>query len=95
MLHHPFTPSFVIDVSKAWGRKIEAITAYESQFGFDHGAARTEIGAQRFLELLADRASFHGSMVGAVRGEAFFSAAPIGLDSLPGLGGAGVYRAVL
>jgi N-acetylglucosamine malate deacetylase 1 len=95
MLHHPFTPSFVIDVSEAWGRKIEAITAYESQFGLEHDAARTDNGTQRFLELLADRASFHGSMVGVARGEAFFSAAPIGLDSVPGVGGTGVYRAVL
>lgn len=98
MIHHPFEPSFVIDISSVWERKLEAVASYESQF--DAAATRTEIGGRRFLRLLDDRASFHGSLVGFSRGEPFYSRGPLGLDAPPGAGAdrgrePGAYRAVL
>jgi bacillithiol biosynthesis deacetylase BshB1 len=97
MLHHPFTPSFVVDVSAVWDRKMAVLAVYESQFGHAANVARTEIGSGRFLELLDARAAWHGAMIGAERGEAFHCPGPVGLATLPGLGhdrleGQGAYR---
>ncbi len=84
MLHQPFTPSFVLDVSSVWKRKKEAIWAYESQFGAGRGAT-TEIGTGEFLELLEARSLFHGALIGAERGEPFHQPGPVRVTSLPGL----------
>jgi bacillithiol biosynthesis deacetylase BshB1 len=85
MLHHQFDPSFVVDVSDVWDRKMEAVAAYESQFGTGPGPA-TALAGGRFLELLEARATVHGAMVGVRRAEAYRAAGPIGLSDLPVLG---------
>jgi N-acetylglucosamine malate deacetylase 1 len=84
MAHQPFTPSFVVDVSSVWDRKMGAIRAYESQFA---GSAEpvTEIGGPGFLELLEARAKVHGAMIGVARGEPFHQQGPVPLSFLPGL----------
>ena len=84
MAHHPFTPSFVVDVSSVWDRKMTAVRAYHSQFGADAEPA-TQIGGPRFLELLEARASVHGALIGVDRGEPFHQPGPVALASLPGL----------
>ena len=84
MVHYPFSPSFVVDVSEVWDRKMEAVRAYESQFGPDQGPA-TEIGGPGFLEFLEARAAVHGAMIGTRRGEPFHQPGPVALSSLPGL----------
>jgi bacillithiol biosynthesis deacetylase BshB1 len=84
MLHHPFTPSFVVDVSGVWERKMEAVRAYQSQFGAT-GDPTTEIGGPRFVELLEARAAVYGAMIGAEWGEPFSQPGPVALASLPGL----------
>jgi hypothetical protein len=83
MVHHPFTPSFVIDVSAVWSHRMDAVSAYESQFGRE--THRTEIGGETFLAFLEARARFYGAMAGVEHGEAFYSPGPIALDALPGL----------
>jgi bacillithiol biosynthesis deacetylase BshB1 len=84
MTHHPFTPSFVVDVSSVWDRKMSAVRAYQSQFGGDGGPA-TQIGGPGFLELLDARAAVHGAMIGVDRGEPFYHPGPVALASLPGM----------
>jgi LmbE family N-acetylglucosaminyl deacetylase len=83
LLHAPFTPSFLVDVSDAWEAKMHALEAYESQFALR--GATTEIGGGWFLETLAARATLHGAMIGASRAEGFLSPGPLGLTGLPGL----------
>ncbi|HEX9766481.1 MAG TPA: bacillithiol biosynthesis deacetylase BshB1 [Nitriliruptorales bacterium] len=85
MLHEPFTPSFVVDVSSVWERKMEALTAYESQFGAGSPDAVTEIGNPWFLRYLEARAIVHGAMVGARYGEPYHHLGPALADGLPGL----------
>lgn len=87
MLHHPLIPSFVVDVSAVWPRKMDAVRAHESQFGPGAQDPRTEIGGGEFLTFLESRARFYGAMIGVDRGEAFHSRGPIALDALPGLEG--------
>jgi bacillithiol biosynthesis deacetylase BshB1 len=88
MVHHLFTPSFVLDVSSVWDRKMAAVRAYQSQFAGGPGPA-TEIAGPRFLELLEARASVHGAMVGAEWGEPFHQSGPVAVTALPGLDSAG------
>jgi bacillithiol biosynthesis deacetylase BshB1 len=83
MLHHPFTPSFVVDVSAVWERKWAAIAAYESQFGAATDGT-TELAEGRFLRVVEARARFHGAMIGADHGEAFHSPGPVPFRFLPG-----------
>jgi N-acetylglucosamine malate deacetylase 1 len=84
MIHHPFMPSFVVDISVVWDRKARAIRAYESQFGGEPGAPPTDLADGAFLRIVDARSLVHGAMVGAERGEAYHTAGPVGLPFLPG-----------
>ena len=37
MIHHPFSPSLVVDISSVWDRKMATVAAYQSQFQPDGG----------------------------------------------------------
>jgi bacillithiol biosynthesis deacetylase BshB1 len=92
LLHEPFAPSFVVDVTSVWARRTRAVAAYASQFGEDTGDESTALSGPRFLEVLDARAIWFGAMIGAERGEPFWSAGPLGLDQLPRLGRQDTYR---
>ncbi|MBN1662222.1 MAG: bacillithiol biosynthesis deacetylase BshB1 [Deltaproteobacteria bacterium] len=79
MIHTPFMPSFVIDISSVWERKQEIIKAYRSQFT----GGKTAIGKPDFLHYLEARSRFYGAHIGALSGEPFFCEGPLGLDGLP------------
>lgn len=83
MLHHPFTPSFVVNVSSVWDRKWDAVRAHESQFG-PGGNPPGIVDPDRFLEVVTARATLHGAMIGVAWGEAFHCEGPVPLSSLPG-----------
>lgn len=88
MVNHPFTPSFVVDVSAVWERKMEAVLAFESQFGGEE--PETALSGGDFLSMIEARARFHGAMIGAERGEAFHTSGPVPLGFLPGVHDAGL-----
>lgn len=85
-VHAPFPPSFVIDVTAGWDRKLRAIMAYQSQFGGPAGS--TALTGPAFLETVQAKGRYFGAMIGAARGEPFGCHAPLAMTSLPGLGGA-------
>ncbi|HVG31407.1 MAG TPA: bacillithiol biosynthesis deacetylase BshB1 [Pyrinomonadaceae bacterium] len=66
-------PSFVVDISDFLEGKMSAIRAHASQF-FREGAAEpeTRISARDFLTQLEYRARYHGSLINAAAGEAFY-----------------------
>jgi len=82
LLHEPFKPTFVIDVTDVWARAREAIGAYVSQFDEDPGERSTPL-QQGFLATLEARATWFGAMIGVERGEPFWSAGPLGFDEPP------------
>jgi len=100
-LHHPFEPSFVLDVSAVWDRRMQAVRAYTSQFAVRPEQRRTAIGDPRFLDVLEARAAHYGAMVGAERGEPYLCHGPLRMTALPELAGSGqgsdplAYRAYL
>lgn len=85
MLHHPFSPSFVVDISAVWERRMAALASYESQFKSDGMGTETAISRPDFFRALEGRAIFYGSMIGTDYGEAFIAQGPIRMSTLPGL----------
>ena len=75
-LHRPV--AFVCDVTLGWERKVAAVAAYRSQFQ-DNEAARD------VPQLVAQRDSYFGRLVGRPYGEPFFSREPLGVEDLRGL----------
>ncbi|UCG36806.1 MAG: bacillithiol biosynthesis deacetylase BshB1 [Candidatus Bathyarchaeota archaeon] len=75
MLHEQFSPSFLVDVTECYGKKLDAIKAYKSQRGLMLGMN----GLLRSVEL---RDQFWGSTIGVKHGEPFFSKTPLRIDDL-------------
>jgi len=85
MIHQPFAPAFVVDISTVWDRKMAAIMAYKSQFGSTGIGPETAISRPNFMRVLEAKAVLHGAMIGATYGEAFFLPGPVPCLQLPGL----------
>ena len=70
MLHTPFVPSVVIDITDAFERKCDAVRAYGSQLHAEGSTQpRTRISEPHFLAGLEGRARDYGLMVGCEFGE--------------------------
>ncbi len=79
-----FAPSFIVDVSEHHARKLEAITAYGSQFhrpeGEDAGQPETQLSRPGFLERIRARDKRYGANIGVEYGEPFFVREALRLD---------------
>ncbi len=94
MIHGPFTPSLVIDVSSVWAERCHVLDAYGSQFYMrqDSGdAAETALSHPSFMQALDARAIHYGAMIGVVRGEPYWQPGPVPVhtltDVIPAAGG--------
>jgi N-acetylglucosamine malate deacetylase 1 len=68
-----FTPNFCIDISEVIDRKMDAIRAYESQFG----------GASAFVpEMVKSISAYFGSRIGTAHAEPFFTHEMLGFSGL-------------
>lgn len=68
-LHSPPRPSFVVDVTAAYGRKEAALGAYRSQFAREAGRVATPINDPAFLQGMRARDASLGTAAGAGYGE--------------------------
>lgn len=78
-------PDLIIDISRYWRKKLEAIEAFESQVhipGKYQTEAPTSLSSPDFLDALEARARYFGSLIGVKYAEAFLSVEPIALSSL-------------
>ncbi len=78
-------PDFVVDITKFWDLKLNAIRAYGSQVtaeGENDGNTKTFIRSNRFWEILEARAVMAGAKVGAGFGEPFFSDQPLRIEDV-------------
>jgi len=73
MLHQLFVPSFVVDVTDSYSKKLEAINAYESQ-------RRLMSGFEGLIRSIELRDQFYGSRIGVKYGEPFFCDVPLKVD---------------
>jgi bacillithiol biosynthesis deacetylase BshB1 len=76
-LRQHLAPSFVVDISPFFDRKLEAVRCYRSQF-----IEGRPTQPPTFLDDVRDRARYWGWTVGAMYGEPFLSREPVGLRSL-------------
>ncbi len=90
MIHYPFPPSFVVDVSSVWERKTAVLMAFESQFQWDGKGPQTPLSRPEFIRFAEARAIWFGAMIGGAYGEPFFSPGPVPLCELPRMGGSPV-----
>jgi bacillithiol biosynthesis deacetylase BshB1 len=69
-----FSPSFIVDITETFDRRIEAMRAFRSQF-YDPASSEpgTILSTPEFLEMIRTRAEYFGDKIGTRYGEAFFS----------------------
>lgn len=85
MLHHPFPPSFVVDISNVWERKLAAVATYRSQLHSEGNGLETALSRPEYMRFIKARAIYYGAMIGAAYGEAFYLPGPVPLRAFPGL----------
>lgn len=77
-------PSFIVDISTAFERKMQAVRAHESQFhgpNMQHyGMDQTVISRPEFLDAIENKNLRWGAMIGVKYGEAFLVREPVRLD---------------
>lgn len=75
-------PDFVIDITDVFEKKIEAISAYKTQFNSkDQTEPETYISTPDFLDSVVYRHKWFGKMIGVKYGEGFISEKMVGLRS--------------
>lgn len=96
MQHDLFPPTFVVDVTAVWERKLAALAAYESQLhqpGRRAAAGRqpaTKVASREFRLAVEGRARHFGLLIGAEFGEPFLAAGPLAVGDLWLLRGGGL-----
>jgi N-acetylglucosamine malate deacetylase 1 len=79
-------PDFIVDVSSAYEKKLEAIRSYKSQFHDPlSGEPETYISSEKFLDFITYRDALMGKRIGTEYGEGFISENVPGIDSLDDL----------
>lgn len=75
LTHHRYQeprPSFIVDVTSTFGRKIEAVKAHRSQFHDpDSTEPETFISRPEFLEEVEAQSRYYGQLIGVRYGEPF------------------------
>ena len=78
MGHWPFDPSFIVDVSDYFDKKLDAIRCYQSQLHNENSNGwRTKISHPDFLETVSARARFYGEQIYKTYGEPFITKRPV------------------
>jgi len=76
-------PSFIIDISDFWDKKMNSIMAFESQFyNPDSKEPETFISSSNFIESIEARAKEFGHRIGTKYGEGFTMSTTPGISSL-------------
>jgi bacillithiol biosynthesis deacetylase BshB1 len=81
MLHKPFEPSLVIDVSAVWERMHALFGVFESQL--TSAGLPTGLNDGGFLTLLEARAVSYGTQAGVTHGEPLHADGPLLVEALP------------
>ena len=79
-------PSFVVDVTAVWDRKLEAIAAFASQFTPAPGETGV-LPLDRFREAVELAGRRHGQLIGVRYGEGFVTKEPLVVDDVTALAG--------
>lgn len=80
------TPSFVVDVTPYFERRMESLLAYRSQYGEDPEGSALFPKEAEIRERLAAIARYYGNLIGAKYGEAFVVKETMSVDDIVALG---------
>jgi bacillithiol biosynthesis deacetylase BshB1 len=73
-----FEPSFIVDVSAVYEKRMQAVRAFRSQFHDPESTEReTILSTPEFMEMVRTRLEYYGDRIGKKYGEPFFSPAPL------------------
>lgn len=81
------SPSFVVDISTQFERRMEALLSYSSQYGEHETAGALFPGQQEIRERLAAVARFYGNLIGVRYGEPFVVKETMEVGDVVALGG--------
>ena len=83
MQSYEFIPSFVVDITEEFPRRMEAVRAFRSQFHDPESNEReTALSRPDFFEMLETRFSYFGDRIGVRYGEPFYSVEILGISDL-------------
>jgi bacillithiol biosynthesis deacetylase BshB1 len=85
-LYANVTPSFVVDISAQFERRMAALFAYESQYGEQPDAADLFPRQQEIRERLSAIARFYGNLIGVKYGEPFVVKETMRVDDITAMG---------
>jgi bacillithiol biosynthesis deacetylase BshB1 len=85
-LYADVRPSFIVDVSGQFERRMEALFAYESQYGGSPEAADLFPDREEIRERLAAVARFYGQQIGVRYGEPFVVKETLRIDDIVAMG---------
>jgi len=80
------TPSFVVDISAQFERRMSALFAYDSQYGEIADATDLFPQQKEIRERLAAIARFYGNLIGVQYGEPFVVKEAMRVDDITSMG---------
>jgi N-acetylglucosamine malate deacetylase 1 len=85
-LYANVTPSFVVDISDHFERRMSALFCYQSQYGQSSEAAELFPDSQEIRERLGSIARFYGNLIGVKYGEPFVVKEMLRVDDIAAMG---------
>jgi hypothetical protein len=80
------TPSFVVDITAQFERRMESLFCYESQYGAQDAGSSLFPDQQEIHDRLAGIARFYGNLIGVKYGEPFVVKETMRVDDIVTLG---------
>lgn len=82
--HYEFTPTFIVDISAHFDKKLQAIQAYRSQLYHPEGSLESDeeetfTSTPDFLDRIVTRSKYYGSQIGVSYGEPFCMHEPLAI----------------
>src|SRR5271169_3765326 len=85
-LYSNVTPSFVVDISGQFERRMSALFCYESQYGQSAEASELFPESQEIRDRLGSIARFYGNLIGVKYGEPFVIKEAMRVDDITAMG---------
>jgi bacillithiol biosynthesis deacetylase BshB1 len=85
-LYANVTPSFVVDITAQFERRMESLFCYESQYGAQDTASALFPDREEIKDRMAGIARFYGNLIGAKYGEPFVVKETMRVDDIVTLG---------
>jgi bacillithiol biosynthesis deacetylase BshB1 len=78
-------PTFVVDISESFEKKVQAIKCYESQFGEAIQAGEVYPNGEPLYDLIRHHAAHYGSLIRCMYGEPFYTSETMRVDDVTSL----------